>query len=370
MKKFAFILVLPLLCTICFSQEKTINKNINVIGYYAGRETMLDSFPLEKLTHLIFCFTHLKGNQINIGNKRDSATLEKIMLLKKTKYPHLKTQVSLGGWTGCYTCSDVFQTKKARKEFAISVKKLLNDFGVDGLDLDWEYPTIPGPPGHPYSLKDKENFTSLVKLLRRKLGRKKEISFAAGGFSRYINESVDWEKVMKYVDRVNLMSYDLVSGYATQSGHHTGLYSTPQQKQSMDNGVQLILQKNVDPRKIVVGAAFYARVFENADSTNNGLYQPCKFRNGVSYRNFNTYFSADSGYVHYWDAVAQSPYAYNKSKKLFASFDDSVSVSLKTKYAIEHGLDGIMFWQLADDSFFKGGLLDAIDETKNNYRHK
>ena len=332
MKKSICLLLFLFVTTVfCFAQKNSINKNINVIGYYAGRETMLDSFPLEKLTHLIFCFTHLKGNEISIGNKRDSATLEKMVLLKKTKYPNLKIQVSLGGWTGCYTCSDVFKTKKARKQFVLSVKKLLNDFGVDGIDLDWEYPTIPGPPGHPYSIKDKEDFTNLVKLLRRKLGNKKEISFAAGGFTKYIDESVNWKKVMKYVDRVNIMSYDLVSGYAAETGHHTPLYSTSQQIESTDNGVKLILQKNVDSKKLVVGAAFYARVFENVDSTNNGLYQSCKFRNGVSYRVFNKYFSTDSGYVHYWDWVAKAPYAYNKTKKLFASFDDSTSNQFKNK---------------------------------------
>lgn len=352
----------------CFSQQKTTNKNINVIAYYAGRETMLDSFPLEKLTHLIFCFTHLKGNEININNKRDTATLEKMVSLKKTKYPNLKIQISLGGWGGCATCSDAFQTEEARKEFAASVKKLLNYFDADGLDLDWEYPTIPGPPGHAYSLKDKDNFTDLVKILRKKLGRKKEISFAAGGFSRYIDESIDWDQTMKYVDRVNIMSYDLVSGYATKTGHHTGLYSTPQQKQSTDNAVQLLLQKKVSSKKLVIGAAFYARVFEKVDSTNNGLYQIGNYKNGASYRNFNTYFSTDSGFVMHWDPVAQAPFAYNPAKKLFGTFDDSTSVSLKTKYAIENGLGGIMFWQLADDSFFKGGLLDVIDETKKDYK--
>ena len=371
MKKYIKLLLLLFILSItdiCFAQKSIINKNINVIGYFAGRETMLDSFPIEKLTHLIFCFTHLKGNKIYVVNKKDTATLEKMVLLKKTKYPNLRIQISLGGWGGCYTCSEVFQTKKARKEFVASVKKLMNDFGIDGIDLDWEYPTIAGMPGHPYSQNDKNNFADLVKMLRKKLGKKKEISFAAGGFTHYINESIDWNKTMKYVNRVNLMSYDLVSGFATKTGHHTSLYSTPQQKQSMDNGVQLILSKKVNSLKIVVGAAFYGRVFEKVDSANNGLYQTGNFKNGASYRDFKKYFSTDSGFVYHWDSIAQAPFVYNSTKKLFATFDDSASINLKTKYAIEHNLNGIMFWQLADDAFFNNGLLDVIDETKKNYK--
>jgi chitinase len=128
------------------------------------------------------------------------------------------------------------------------------------------------------------------------------------------------------------------------------------------------LQKNIAAKKLVIGAAFYARVFENVAATNNGLYQSGKFKNGVSCRNFQTYFLTDSGYNRYWDSVAQAPYVYNQQKNLFGTFDDSTSIRLKTKYAIEQGLDGIMFWQLADDRFFNGGLLDVIDEVKRSYK--
>ncbi|HRP56464.1 glycosyl hydrolase family 18 protein [Agriterribacter sp.] len=71
-----------------------------------------------------------------------------------------------------------------------------------------------------------------------------------------MDSSVEWEKVMKMVDRINLMSYHLVNGYTTVSGHHTPLYSTPQQKESTDHGVQMMLAKGVPADKIVVGAAF------------------------------------------------------------------------------------------------------------------
>jgi chitinase len=45
------------------------------------------------------------------------------------------------------------------------------------------------------------------------------------------------------------------------------------------------------------------------------------------------------------------------------TYDDSVSIALKTKYAMKRKLGGIMFWQLMDDKF-SGGLLDIIDETR------
>lgn len=267
----------------------------------------------------------------------------------------------MGGWTGCYTCSGVFASDSSRKIFASSVKQLLNDFQADGLDLDWEYPAIPGPPNHPWMAADKENFTSLIKSLRDTLGNDKELSFAAGGFTKFINESVDWDRVTPLVNRINLMTYDLITGYDTVTGHHTGLYSTKQQKESCNNAVKRLVAKGVPANKLLIGAAFYARVWENVEPDNNGLYGKGKFLRGISYRSFNTLLSADSGFVYHWDQKAAAPYLYNARKKWFVTFDDPVSIRKKTLYARKKGLNGIMFWQLGDDAF-SDGLLGEIEK--------
>ena len=218
----SFIILLSFYSFICNAQKKADPRNFAVIAYYAGRTTMIDSFEVEKLTHLIFSFCHLKGDTLSVSNARDSATILRMVQLKK-RNPNLKIILSLGGWGGCKTCSSVFSTKKGRRVFSKSVKKLDEYFGTDGIDLDWEYHVIEGFPGHAYGPEDKPDFTALVQKLRKKLGKKKEISFAAGGFSTYIDSSVDWKKVMPLVDRINLMSYDLGSGFSTVSGYHTPL---------------------------------------------------------------------------------------------------------------------------------------------------
>jgi chitinase len=188
------------------------------------------------------------------------------------------------------------------------------------------------------------------------------ITFAAGGFQQYLEQAVDWAKVMRSVDYVNLMSYDLVSGYATTTGHHTALYSNPQQKESTDNAVQYLLKTGVKPKKIIIGAAFYSRIWENVAAENNGLYQAGKFKRGVDFRNFSQQLSKDSGFVFYWDETTQAPYAYHPAKKLFATFDDKRSVALKTIYVLSHKLGGIMFWELGADTY-TNGLLQVITET-------
>ena len=346
----------------CSSLAQKNNDHLAVIGYFAGRPTMIDSFQVEKLTHLIFSFCHLKGDTLAVMNGRDSLTIKNMVALKK-RNPSLKVMLSLGGWGGCKTCSYVFSTKKGRRIFSNSAKQLNQYFKTDGIDLDWEYPVIEGFPGHPYSPGDKQNFTALIRKLRKKLGRKNEISFAAGGFTTFIDSSIEWKKVMPLVDRVNLMSYDLTSGFSTVSGHHTPLYSNNNQKESTDHAVKQMIAAGVPPGKIAIGAAFYARFFEVTDTTNNGLYLPGKFYSGLSYSRFADSISVANGFTRYWDSVAQAPYAFNLQRRLLATFDDSVSIVRKTNYAIKNHLNGIMFWQLADDSFVNG-LLHVIDETK------
>jgi chitinase len=332
----------------------------NVIAYYAGNKQDIDQYPIEKLTHIIFSFLHLKGNKMAVDKTEDSLTIKHLVALKK-RNPNLKIQLSLGGWGGCEPCSQVFSTAAARKEFAESVKALSVYFKTDGIDLDWEYPAIEGVPGHQFLPEDKPNFTALVQELRQALGNNYEISFAAGGFTKFLEESIEWTKVMPLVDRVNLMTYDLTNGYSTVTGHHTPLYSTPLQLESTDHAVRFLDSLGIPKNKLVIGAAFYGRIFENVAPANNGLNQATKFKQGVDYKNLTTYL-AGKNFRPYWDSSAQAPYMYDATNRLFFTYDDPASIRLKTQYALKNKLNGIMFWELNNDKP-KRGLLDTIDET-------
>jgi chitinase len=360
--------LLFLLLTITLSapatQAQTPPHPLAVIGYYAGRSTAVDSFPTQELTHIIFSFCHLNGNQLHVDNIRDTATIQKLVSLKQT-HPDLKVILSLGGWGGCKTCPDVFATEKGRTEFVYSVKELTNYFHTDGIDLDWEYPALVNVPGYPFYPEDKDHFTALIRLLRKELGNDKEISFAAGGYTDYLKTSIDWKNVAPLVNYINLMTYDLVNGYATMTGHHTPLFSTPGQVESTDHAVRYLDSIGVPLHKIAIGLAFYGRVFNDVDSVNGGLYQPCHFYRGISYRDQAMWLSADSGWTYHWDPIARAPWSYNARKRRMASYDDTASVRLKTLYALRKGLGGVMFWQLTEDRFFSGGLLDVIDRTKH-----
>jgi chitinase len=335
----------------------------SVIAYYSGGPEKVDSIPAKKLTHIIYSFCHLKGNRLHVANARDSTTIHALVGLKKQN-PQLKIILSLGGWEGCPTCSDVFSTDAGRTEFAQSVHQLSRYFHADGLDLDWEYPSIQGPPGHAFAASDKEHFTELLRVLRKVNGPAYELSFAAGGFQKYLEESVDWKAIMPIVDRVNLMTYDLVHGYSTRTGHHTPLYSNPgDQQESTDNCVQYLIKIGVPRNKLVIGAAFYGRIWENVADVNNGLFQSGKFKSFVDHRRFAQELTPAKGFKAYWDETAKAPYMYNAADKLFVTYDNEQSMKLKTEYAIDQKLDGIMFWEWTCDAP-KDELLNVIDGVK------
>jgi chitinase len=330
----------------------------SVIAYYSGNAKDIDRYPIEKITHIIYSFCHLKGSRLHVGNAADSNTIKKLVGLKK-KYHALKVLLSLGGWGGCKTCSPVFSTTEGRESFANSVADISNYFSTDGIDIDWEFPAVAGYPGHPYSAADRDNFTALIKVLRDKLGAAREISFLAACFSPYLQQSIDWKAVMPVTDRVNLMTYDIIGSRNKRTGHHANLYSTSWQRESADNAIKYLDSLGIARNKIVIGVAFYGRQFIEVPAINNGLHQPGAFKRFVPLKEIRKNYTSANGYIKYWDKEAAAPYKYNAARKIYLTYDDEQSVSAKCAYVKEKGLNGIMFWELRLDIPRKG-LTDQI----------
>lgn len=354
MKKLILLLLFILSC----SNNTEIKPQ--VIAYYAGDEKSIDEFNLDGVDQIIYSFLHLKGNKLAIDNKTDSLTLINVVN-QKNKYPKLKVLVSLGGWGGCETCSDVFSSKEARMEFAISTADIIESFNADGIDLDWEYPGISGFPGHSYKPEDRENFTDLLVQLRRYMKKEDILSFAAGASNRFFKNSIEWDKVMPLVNNVNLMTYDFYGSGSTKTGHHTALSSSEFQDRSAKSSIEALINLGVNPKQIFIGGAFYIKTFKNVENINNGLNQNTEWNKSYNQINFE---DVRSNFSFYWDSLANSPYAYDSINKIFATFDDHKSIKLKSKYALEKKLGGIMFWQLMNDKKQNGLLKTMVNTIK------
>jgi chitinase len=355
-------LFLLCLCTTATFAQK--NKKMDIIAYYTGDDKLINEYEVNKLDQIIFSFCHLREGKLSVDSPKDSITIKHLVSLK-TKNPQLKIVLSLGGWGGCAPCSAAFSTAEGRLTFAKSVKEINDYFKTDGIDLDWEYPAIEGLPGHLYQGADKKNFTELIKILRLTLGKKHQISFAAGGFQQFLDESIEWKTVMPLVNRVNIMSYDLVNGYSKVTGHQAPLYSGTADAQSADRAVTYLLNLGIPAEKLVIGGAFYTRTWENVANVNNGLYQPGVHVQGVSFNQYATTFTAANGWKYFWDDKAKAGYWYNEKQQKFATGDDLASIKAKTAYVKSKKLGGIMFWELPLDTP-RNGMVGAIYEVKNN----
>jgi chitinase len=329
-----------------------------IIAYYSGNAKQIKKYPAIQCTEIIFSFCHLNGNSLTVNDKKDTLTIRSLVALKK-KNTRLKILLSLGGWGGCKTCSDVFSTDKGRSEFAESVLALTTYFNTDGIDMDWEFPALAAYPDHPFKVEDKVNFTTLIQTLRKKLGRSKEISVICAGESPYLEGSLDLQDIAPYIDRINLMTYDLIGSKTHFYGHHTPLYSTGWQTASADHAVHYLDSLKIPHKKICIGSAFYGREYLVLENRADGLNQPAVFQKFITMKDILKEYTDDQGYTTHWDSVAEAAYKYNDQNKIFITYDDERSVAAKVKYVKDKKLNGIFFWEMRLDRP-KQGLMEVI----------
>jgi chitinase len=248
----------------------------------------------------------------------------------------------------------------------------IEKYNLDGLDIDWEYPGQVGA-GNRFRPEDKQNYTAVLKELRQRFDREEKtlhrplyLSIATGSDMDFL-EHTEMREVQKYVDTVNLMAYDYYEpGSELTTGLNAPLFTDPSDPKhvSADASIRAYEQAGVPAEKIVLGVPFYGHEWGQVPGDNHGLFQPGKpVPNAyTNYANISTnMLKANSGFVRYWDSDSGVPYLYNASTQVFVSYDDPQSMALKSKYALDHKLGGIMFWDYESDP--SGALLDAVDRT-------
>ncbi len=345
-------------------------QQLEVTGYVFTRGAALTPGQVDAkyLTRINYAFANIQGGRIVLGAPADAQNFAQLTALRNSN-PRLTVLVSVGGWLWSTNFSEMALTAESRRVFEESVMKFLAQYDLDGLDIDWEYPGLPGA-GHPFRIEDKQNFTALVKELRehfdaevRKTGRRLYLTIAMGAGDDVIAHT-EMQKVGKYVDTVNLMTYDYYeAGSDPTTGHHAPLFADPAdpKKASSDETVRAYEKAGVPAEKILLGVPFYGREWGEVPGQNHGLFQAGKVIPGAyaPYSAITTnLMGTGAGYIRYWDDAAKAPYLYNAEKHIFVSYEDPESLSVKCKYVREHKLGGVMFWEYFGDS--SGKLLETI----------
>ncbi len=361
-----------------------------VMAYYVPEKNYQpESIPVEKLTHIIFSFTHVIDGEMAFRDPEVQGLKLQQLVDQKERNPELKVMIACGGW-GADGFSDMALTEQSRSGFIESAIEFVKRYELDGIDIDWEYPSISGA-GTMARPEDRENFTLLMKGLREQLNtidKPQTLTFASAGWKRYYDH-IETEEVMKYADYMNVMTYDQVGGYSIYTAHHTPLgdaglksvegtpfglkldssYQSGSNKdpgpRSVEKIVNFLIDRGTKPEQIVIGAAFYGRAWKGVPPENKGLYQLSGgiYRGWTAYANIRREFESDGNFVRHWDEKAKASFLYNALDSILVSYDDTVSVRLKIQYAIDEGLGGVMFWELGNDTKEEGSLLDAIYQT-------
>ena len=369
MPRFHYLLLaLALFSSIpCLAQSRLTHPYV-ITAYVFARGAALTPGQIDpsKLTRINYAFSNIEAGRMVPGSPADAQNFALLRSVRSTN-PNLTILVSVGGWLWSTNFSDMALTRESRAVFEDSVMQFLTRYDLDGLDIDWEYPGLPGS-GHPFRAEDKQNFTSLVRELRERFdasarrGRRLYLTIAMGA-SDEVLANTEMQKVQRYVDTVNLMTYDYYEpGSESITGNHSPLYADPADPKTASSAdtVRAFQKAGVPAEKILLGVPFYGHEWGQVKDQNHGLFQVGKAVPGA-YTPFSVIDTTmlASGFTRHWDDASKVPYLYNPQQQIFVSYEDPESLKLKCQYIRSQKLAGIMFWEYSGDS--NGKLLQTIN---------
>jgi chitinase len=384
---------IPLALALAFSPAMASE----VIGYYPGWKHQ--SFPVasvdaSRLTMALYAFVDLcwdgkHGNpepSVNYvaacqeplngalawrDEAEDGANLRALVALKQ-QHPQFKVVISVGGWDWSNRFSNVAASAPARANFIASTLKTMRKYGLDGVDLDWEYPGEAGVPCVAGEVcarpEDRQNFITWVRELRvafdaagQQDGKHYSITIAAGANGNYVGDGKWLKELAAGLDWINIMAYDYHMPWEKSTGHHAALYADPKDPVAADGfyasrSVQRYLGAGVAADKLVLGVPFYGYGWKGcaAGPDSDGQYQLCAggVTDGINGGNSYGYgaIQARQG-KRFRNTAAKVPYLYDAAGQVWITYEDPESLKEKARYIKQQKLRGAMFWELsADDS--------------------
>lgn len=308
-----------------------------VLGYATYYGAKLPNPSL--VTHINYAFAevYVKDGVYQGFKLRNEDTFDKVVALKKVN-PKLKVLLSFNNNVENSDnvldkgFSAIAASDQGRTDFAKDCLDFVRQKGIDGIDMDWEFPGMTWGSDYFDPINDVDNFTLLMEQLRATLGNNYLLTYAGYVMDVSVNDAgekkyIDVAAVEPYVDFVNLMTYDIDAGTKPQNA------LTSSKVWDITKTVNVYLNAGYPASKLVIGLPFYVRHSFGSGGT-------------VHYRDLE---SLGAGYkTDNWDSEAQVPYV-SLNGTYWGSYDDERSIGIKGKWAVEKGLAGLMYWEASED---------------------
>ncbi|KAL2076239.1 hypothetical protein VTL71DRAFT_1182 [Oculimacula yallundae] len=333
------------------------------IAYYAGwnsRDRKCDwvlpgNINTTGLTHLMYSFVGFDPKTFKIV--ADPGDVKLFRAFTKLGSSKLKTWVAVGGWSfndpgeTATAYSDMVSTSENRAAFISSLIEFMDEYGFTGADIDWEYPSNPQRGGRK---EDKENLVELAKDMKAAFGFRVSVVLAPDywylqGFSPAAME--------QYVDHLGFMAYDLHGSWDSENA--LGSLMRPHTDiRDIDNGLTPLWFDGVNPKKVVMGIAYYGRTF-TAASTDCGVmgcgfsgpgraYGCTNFKGVLSNMEIRKMIKETGAEPFLLEGAMVKELVYDTDQ--WVAYDDYETIALKERFARKRCLGGTMIWSIDYDS--------------------
>lgn len=341
------------------------------VGYYPNwaiydRKYKPHDIPAASLTHLLYCFADIKtdtgevvlsdawsdeqihydGDSWDEGGNNLYGNFKAIHKLKQ-QHRQLKVLISIGGWSYSSRFAPVAGDGNKLNTFVDSAVKLVRDYGLDGLDIDWEYPSNDA---------EAAQYVTLLRMLRQGLDQlASELGSGCPPFQLTIAAPAGLEQAQRLRIREmdplltfwNIMSYDLSGSWDSTANHHAALYGSNPSAPNVHATFQFYLSAGIPPSKLVMGMPLYGRAFEHTKGPGHSFKGVGKgsYEDGTwDYKDLPLQGSREI----YEDQIVAAS-CFDETKGKFVTYDNQQSACAKVQYIHANGLGGAMWWELSGD---------------------
>jgi len=323
-------------------------------GYFYTNTSSITENSIKNLDiiYCAFAYVNENGEITNVAESTNFIKGLRTYILPLAKKYGTKVLISINESNGAF--GTVAMNPELSKKFAENIVNLINHFGLDGIDIDWEYPTVQETP----------YFTTMMKDIYEavKTNNPDHLVTAAIGGGKWQPPRYDLANSAKYLDYINLMTYSMTSANGQfQNALYKSTKGYTLVSCTIEESIAIYDSYGVPRSKILVGLAFYG--IRQYDS--NGLGTPSSSSASISFSSiYNTYLAnLNPNIIIGYDEETESPYIYDKVNKILISYENERSIARKCEYVNTLGLGGVMYWQDGHD--YGDTLVNAVIDNIN-----